>query len=56
FYPAFYFEINFIEYFWGAAMGYTWENCEYDFESLKCLVPEALVSVSDSLIWNTGHE
>jgi len=45
FYPAFHCEINFIEYYWGAAKHYTRENCEYDFKSLKRLVPEALAGV-----------
>lgn len=51
YYPAFHCEINFIEYFWGAAKHYTRERCEYDFESLKRMVPEALASVSSQLIW-----
>ena len=51
FYPAFHCELNFIEYFWGAAKQYTRDNCEYDFESLKCLVPEALAGVPNELIW-----
>jgi len=51
FYPAFYCELNFIEYNCGAAKCYTRENCEYDFESLKRLVPEALAGVSNQLIW-----
>ena len=51
FYPAFHCEINFIEYYWGAAKHYTHENCKYDFKSLKRLVPEALVGVTKHLIW-----
>ena len=51
FYPAFHCELNFIEYFWGAAKRYTRDNCEYDFESLKRLVPEALAGVPNELIW-----
>ena len=51
FYPPFHCELNFIEYYWGAAKRYTRENCEYDFESLKRLVPEALAGVPNTLIW-----
>jgi len=51
YYPAFHCEINFIEYFWGAAKHYARERCEYDFESLQRIVPEALASVSSHLIW-----
>jgi len=51
FYPAFHCEINFIEYYWGAAKQYTRRNCGYDFDSLQRLVPEALESVSPQLIW-----
>jgi len=49
YYPAFHCEINFIEYFWGAAKHYTHERCEYDFESLKPMVPEALAIKSVDL-------
>ena len=55
FYPPFHCEINFIEYFWGAAKRYTRENCEYDFPSLKRLVPEAMEQVSNKLIWKFAN-
>ena len=51
FYLAFHCEINFIEYFWGAAKRYTRQNCGYDFTSLQRLVPEALQQVTNTLIW-----
>ena len=51
FYPPFHCELNFIEYFWGAAKRYTRENCEYDFPSLKRLVPEAMNQIPNQLIW-----
>ena len=51
FYAAFHCEINFIEYYWGAAKHYTCENCEYDFESLKHLIPKALAGVPKQQIW-----
>jgi len=51
FYPAFHCEINFIEYFWGAAKRYTRQTYGYDFSSLRCLVPEVLTQVPNTLIW-----
>ena len=51
FYPAFHCELNFSEYFWGAAQRYTRLNCGYDFPSLPRLVPEALAQVPNTLIW-----
>jgi len=51
FYPAFHCELNFIEYFWGAAKRYTRLNCGYDFPSLQHLVSEALAQVPNTLIW-----
>ena len=51
FYPPFHCEINFIEYFWGAAKRYTRVHYEYDIPSLKRLVPEAIEQISDQLIW-----
>ena len=37
---------NFIEYFWGAAKKYTWDNCDYTFKGLEKTDPEALDSIS----------
>jgi len=51
FYPAFHCELNFIEYYRSVANLYARNNCQYDFEALKSVVPEALASVSDRSIW-----
>jgi len=51
FYPKFHCEINFIEYVWGAAKCYTRNNCRYSIKSLRPMIPQALNSVSDQLIW-----
>lgn len=50
FYPKFHCELNFIERYWCQAKWYARENCGYDFQKLKTLVPEALASVSQSTI------
>ena len=41
FYPKFHCELNFIERYWCRAKWYTRENCGFDFEALKAIVPEA---------------
>jgi len=56
FYPPFHCEINFIEYFWEAAKRYTRVHYEYDFPSLKRLVPEAMEQISDQLIWKYARQ
>ncbi|RPA92481.1 hypothetical protein L873DRAFT_1709820, partial [Choiromyces venosus 120613-1] len=51
FYLAFYDEKNFIKYYCGAVKQYTHKNCEYDFDLLQRLVPEALASITPQLVW-----
>lgn len=55
FYPPFHCEINFIEYFWEAAKRYTCEHCEYDFPSLKRLVPKAMEQIPNQVIWKYAN-
>lgn len=50
FYPKFHCELNFIERYWCRAKWYARENCGYDFEALKTMVPEALASVTNASI------
>ena len=47
FLPNFYYELNFIEFFWGAVKKYLWEHCDYTFDMLKANVPKALESVQN---------
>lgn len=51
FYPKFHCELNFIEYYWGAAKQYARKNCGYNIVALRAIVPLALESVSRGLIW-----
>ncbi|RPA92502.1 hypothetical protein L873DRAFT_1709480 [Choiromyces venosus 120613-1] len=51
FYPVFYCELNFIEYFWGHAKVYTQAHCEYSFPLLVRTVPDTLAMMLKVLMW-----
>jgi len=43
-------ELNFIEYYWGAAKRYARRRCGYNIRALRKMVPECLNSVKPTLI------
>lgn len=43
-------ELNFIEYFWGAAKRYTRGNCEYSLTALRDIIPDALAHPTNATI------
>ena len=51
FYSKFYYELNFIEFFWAAVKHYTYENCEYSLDGLRTTVPQGLNCVPSVTIW-----
>ena len=55
FLPKFHCEPNFIEFFWGKAKKYIWDNCDGTFKTLKKNLPLALQSVQLSTIHLWEH-
>ncbi|RPA88353.1 hypothetical protein L873DRAFT_1623448, partial [Choiromyces venosus 120613-1] len=51
FIPQYHWELNFIEYYWGAAKHYAWKRCGYHIGALRKMVLESLDSVKPTLIW-----
>jgi len=51
FFPKYHCELNFIEYYWGAAKHYAGQRCGYHIRALRKMVPECLNSVKPTLIW-----
>jgi hypothetical protein len=51
FFPKYHCELNFIEYYWGAAKRYARRRCGYTIRALRNMVPECLNSVKPTLIW-----
>ncbi|RPA97800.1 hypothetical protein L873DRAFT_1770623 [Choiromyces venosus 120613-1] len=50
FYPKFHCELNWIEYYWGQVKRYTQDNCKYNYEALKTIIPQALSSIKPTTI------
>jgi len=50
FYPKFHRELNWIEYYWGHAKCYGRNYCDYNIESLRRVIWEALADVQNCTI------
>ena len=51
FFPKYDWQLNFIEYYWGAAKRNARPRCGYNIQALRKIVPECLTSVKSTLIW-----
>jgi hypothetical protein len=54
--PKFHYELNFIEFYWGAIKNYLYDNCDYTFDTWKENMPKALKSVQLQTIWWWEHQ
>ena len=50
YYPKYYYEFNYIEYFYYSAKKWAEKNYHYTFENLQYYVPQALASISQKTI------
>jgi hypothetical protein len=55
FYPKFHYELNFIEHFWCSCKAYTRDHCTFTTQGLPKILPEAIKSVSTTIINRYYH-
>ena len=51
FYPKLHCEMNWVEYYWGSCKRYARKHCTYTLAGLYEVLPGALESVPDTLVW-----
>lgn len=51
YYQKYHCKLNYIEYFWCSVKKWVKENCWYTLENFQSLVPYAIASISNKLLW-----